>query len=166
MKTKLQDTHFGHIKTPVQFGHILRLQRKKKKFSIKSITSVHLIGNRFISELENGKPTARLNKSLEYCISIVGLDCYLGYKNIPYTIKLNSIQNSHDIGNILRQHRLSQSLTITDMHGMSVLPIRLFSDLENGRNCNLASFFEVLTDYSLEFVVLPRSMYVGALYGS
>ena len=109
MKVKLQDTLFGHIKTPVQFGQILRLQRKKKNFSIKSITSVHLIGNRFISELENGKPTARLNKSLEYCISIVGLDCYLGYKNVPYNIKLNSIQNSHDIGNILRQHRLNQS---------------------------------------------------------
>lgn len=166
MNSKLQDILFGHIKTPAQFGQLLRLQRKKKKFSIKSITSVHLIGNRFISELENGKPTARLNKSLEYCILIIGLDCYLGYKNIPYNIKLKSIQNTHDIGDILKQHRLSQSLTINDMHGMSVLPMRLFSDLENGRDCNLANFFEILTDYSLEFVVLPRNMYVGDLYGT
>jgi hypothetical protein len=66
--------YYVFINTPAQFRQLLFTQRKQKKMSIKDITSVYVIGNRFISELENGKETARLNKSLGYCVSIIGLD--------------------------------------------------------------------------------------------
>ena len=47
------------------FGSIIREHRKRQKISQSQLAAVSATGARFISDLENGKPTVQLDKALK-----------------------------------------------------------------------------------------------------
>lgn len=53
------------IKTPRELGSTIRAFRKNQKFTLEKISGLTHLGMRFLSELERGKETAELGKTLE-----------------------------------------------------------------------------------------------------
>lgn len=66
----------GKINSAVDIGQIIREKRKKDGLTQRDIAAVCNLGNRFLVDLENGKPTVRLDKTLEVLKSL-GLDVYI-----------------------------------------------------------------------------------------
>ncbi|QOC23022.1 helix-turn-helix transcriptional regulator [Wenzhouxiangella sp. AB-CW3] len=64
------------IRTPDQFGGLLRAQRKAQGLTLEQLSGLSGMGMRFLSELERGKATAELGKALEVA-ALLGLDCFL-----------------------------------------------------------------------------------------
>jgi len=62
--------------TPVQLGAVLRAQRKAQGLTLEQLSGLSGLGVRFLSELERGKATAELGKTLE-AARLLGLDCFL-----------------------------------------------------------------------------------------
>lgn len=62
--------------TAAQFGALLRTTRKAQGLTLAQLSGVSGFGMRFLSELERGKPTAELGKSLQVA-ALLGLDCHL-----------------------------------------------------------------------------------------
>ena len=52
------------IKTPEELGSAIRKRRKKAGLTQKKTADLAGIGVRFLSELERGKPTAQIGKTL------------------------------------------------------------------------------------------------------
>lgn len=61
------------ITSAEEFGKVLRNRRKKLGYTQKYLSEFSGFSVSFISDLENGKPTVELGKSL-YLASILGLD--------------------------------------------------------------------------------------------
>ena len=55
---------YGNISTAQDIGDIVRTARKDQKTTQTELACLSGVGVRFISELENGKPTAELGKVL------------------------------------------------------------------------------------------------------
>jgi len=55
------------IDTPEQLGQLIRQARKTQKLTQVELAGVAGVGERFIGELEKGKPTASLGKALHVC---------------------------------------------------------------------------------------------------
>jgi len=49
----------------ITLGKIIRNRRKEKKLTLSELSAHCNVGVRFLSELENGKPTAELGKTLK-----------------------------------------------------------------------------------------------------
>jgi y4mF family transcriptional regulator len=49
----------------IALGKIIRARRKEKKLTLADLSSFCNVGIRFLSELENGKPTIELGKTLK-----------------------------------------------------------------------------------------------------
>lgn len=64
------------LHTPAQLGAALRAQRKAQGLTLEQLSGLSGLGMRFLSELERGKATAELGKTLEVA-RLLGLDCYL-----------------------------------------------------------------------------------------
>lgn len=64
------------LDTPGQLGAALRAQRKAQGLTLEQLSGLSGLGMRFLSELERGKATAELGKTLEVA-RLLGLDCYL-----------------------------------------------------------------------------------------
>ena len=58
------------------FGESLRKQRKKLGYTQALLAEFSGFSVSFISDLENGKPTAELGKAI-YLANLLGLDCML-----------------------------------------------------------------------------------------
>lgn len=74
------------IDNAVTFGKVVREYRKRQKITQSQLAAVANTGIRYISDLENGKPSVQLNKALK----IVWL---LG---IPFEISDNPVSISAD----------------------------------------------------------------------
>jgi len=61
------------IKTPEDLGKVIRERRKKAKLTQKKAAALAGIGVRFLSELERGKPTAQIGKTLKVA-QLLGLE--------------------------------------------------------------------------------------------
>lgn len=61
------------IKNTKQLGQIIRNKRKELNLTQKEISDLCNTGNRFISELENGKPTVQFEKVLKI-VNALGLE--------------------------------------------------------------------------------------------
>ena len=61
------------IRSSAELGAIVRLQRKRLALRQLDIAGLGNTGNRFIVELENGKPTLQLQKVLEV-MDLLGLE--------------------------------------------------------------------------------------------
>lgn len=61
------------IKNTKQLGRVIRQKRKELKLTQKEVSDLCNTGNRFISELENGKATVQFGKVLKI-INALGLE--------------------------------------------------------------------------------------------
>ena len=64
------------LATSAELGAALRAQRKAQGLTLEQVSGLSGLGMRFLSELERGKATAELGKTLEV-IRLLGLDCFL-----------------------------------------------------------------------------------------
>jgi y4mF family transcriptional regulator len=73
----LPSDHSGHaetgIRTSVELGAVIREQRKRLALKQLDLAGLGNTGNRFIVDLENGKPTVQLQKVLDL-IDLLGLE--------------------------------------------------------------------------------------------
>lgn len=69
-------SHNAPLHTPTQLGAALRAQRKAQGLTLEQLSGLSGLGMRFLSELERGKATAELGKTLEVA-RLLGLDCFL-----------------------------------------------------------------------------------------
>lgn len=71
-----QQSRLGPLRTSTDLGAALRAQRKAQGLTLEQLSGLSGLGMRFLSELERGKATAELGKTLEVA-QLLGLDCYL-----------------------------------------------------------------------------------------
>ena len=64
---------YGNIKKPGDLGQVLRERRKQQGATQAEFASLCGVGVRFISDLENGKPTVQIGKVLQV-IQCLGLE--------------------------------------------------------------------------------------------
>ena len=64
------------LATPAELGTVLRAQRKAQGLTLEQLSGLSGLGMRFLSELERGKSTAELGKTLQVA-RLLGLDCFL-----------------------------------------------------------------------------------------
>ena len=69
------------IKSPEDLGGFIRNQRNLQKISQADIVGLANIGNRFIVDLEKGKPTIQLQKALNV-IDLLGLELIIQQKTL------------------------------------------------------------------------------------
>jgi HTH-type transcriptional regulator / antitoxin HipB len=73
----------GKIKTPADIGMLVRKKRKTDGLTLADAAAMCNVGYRFLSDVENGKPTAHIGKILQV-LSCLGLEVTIlprGWKN-------------------------------------------------------------------------------------
>lgn len=80
MPSSTQDLPLGHssgsetpIRSSVELGAVIREQRKRLALKQLDLAGLGNTGNRFIVDLENGKPTVQLQKVLDL-MDLLGLE--------------------------------------------------------------------------------------------
>lgn len=80
MPSSVQDLPLGHsagaetpIRSSVEMGAVIREQRKRLALKQLDLAGLGNTGNRFIVDLENGKPTVQLQKVLDL-MDLLGLE--------------------------------------------------------------------------------------------
>ena len=80
MPPSVQDLPLGHsndaetpIRSSVELGAVIREQRKRLALKQLDLAGLGNTGNRFIVDLENGKPTVQLQKVLDL-MDLLGLE--------------------------------------------------------------------------------------------
>jgi len=73
MKHNEQKEPYGNIYSPEDIGKLVRMYRKEQSVTQAELASLCTVGVRFISNLENGKPTLELGKVL-HVLKCLGLD--------------------------------------------------------------------------------------------
>lgn len=73
---KVETSNDLAIRTTTHLGRLLRAQRKAQGLTLEQLSGLSGLGMRFLSELERGKATAELGKTLEVA-GLLGLDCFL-----------------------------------------------------------------------------------------
>lgn len=63
----------ARVRTPEDLGSVIRRRRKKAKLTQKKTADLAGVGVRFLSELERGKPTAQIGKTLKVA-QLLGLE--------------------------------------------------------------------------------------------
>jgi len=66
----------GKIDSTVELGQIIREKRKEDGLTQADLAAICGFGNRFLVDLENGKPTVQFGKALETLKSL-GLEVYI-----------------------------------------------------------------------------------------
>jgi len=65
-----------HIQVAADLGQVIRARRKADGLTLADTAGLTNVGIRFLSELENGKPTVRFDKLL-HVLNALGLQLYL-----------------------------------------------------------------------------------------
>ncbi len=80
MPSSAQDLPLGHstgsetpIRSSVELGAVIREQRKRLALKQLDLAGLGNTGNRFVVDLENGKPTVQLQKVLDL-MDLLGLE--------------------------------------------------------------------------------------------
>jgi y4mF family transcriptional regulator len=71
---------YGNIKTTEQLGGLVRACRKEQQVTQAELAALCSVGVRFISDLENGKQTIELGKTL-HVLRCLGLDIAVTPRN-------------------------------------------------------------------------------------
>ena len=89
MPSTTQELPVGHsldteipIRSSVELGAVIREQRKRLALKQLALAGLGNTGNRFIVDLENGKPTAQLQKVLDL-MALLGLEVVVRAKAAP-----------------------------------------------------------------------------------
>ena len=67
------------LRTTKELGALVRETRKAQGISQEQLAGVANTGVRFVSDLENGKPTVQLDKTIKV-LEALGLGLYTGYR--------------------------------------------------------------------------------------
>ena len=73
MKDSSKKEPYGNIYSPEEIGKLVRLYRKEQLVTQAELAALCAVGVRFISNLENGKPTVELGKVL-HVLKCLGLE--------------------------------------------------------------------------------------------
>ena len=65
--------NYGKITTPAEIGQMIRAKRQQEGLTQAEVAGLCNVGNRFLSELENGKTTTELGKVLKV-LNCLGLN--------------------------------------------------------------------------------------------
>jgi y4mF family transcriptional regulator len=68
-----QESLYGHVASPEAIGRCVRAQRKAQGATQAELAALCGVGVRFVSDLENGKPTAELARVLKV-LGCLGLE--------------------------------------------------------------------------------------------
>lgn len=68
--------HFGQIHSTRELGKLIRLFRKEQNLTLEKVSGLTNVSMRFLSELERGKETAELGKTLA-TLNKLGLEIYI-----------------------------------------------------------------------------------------
>ena len=71
-----------NVKSPADIGNAVRKKRKEDSLTLADAAALCGVGYRFLSDLENGKPTAELGKTLQVLTGL-GLEIRVGTKAWP-----------------------------------------------------------------------------------
>jgi transcriptional regulator with XRE-family HTH domain len=71
-----QETAYGKISTPEELGKVIRFKRKEIGVRQEVVAGMAGVGTKFLSQLENGKETAELGKTLQV-MRKMGLEVYI-----------------------------------------------------------------------------------------
>ena len=63
---------YGKFMSPEEFGRLVRAERRQQKLRQGELAALAGVGNRFLSDLENGKPTVELGRALQV-LGMLGL---------------------------------------------------------------------------------------------
>ena len=81
-----ESDHKTPLRTSAELGAALRAQRKAQGLTLEQLSGLSGLGMRFLSELERGKATAELGKTLEVA-TLLGLDCFLISRASPDSLE-------------------------------------------------------------------------------
>ena len=70
------------IRSSAELGAVIRAQRKRLVLKQLDIAGLGNTGNRFVVELEGGKPTVQLQKVLDV-VALLGLELVVRHKTTP-----------------------------------------------------------------------------------
>ena len=73
MKDDAKREPYGNISTSAEIGKLVRMYRKDQSVTQAELAALCAVGVRFISDLENGKPTVELGKVL-HVLKCLGLE--------------------------------------------------------------------------------------------
>jgi len=146
-----------HIHSPTELGRYLRHRRREQNNTIRDASGIASIGERFISEIERGKPTAFFDKTLQY-LNLLGLSLHIYPKNAlsiqsPYGV----FTDIESIGAVARHHRKDQKATLDTVSELSDLSLRFLSDFERGNNSQVGKALAALKTYGLEVTIAPKN---------
>lgn len=157
MSTSITPKIVKGINCTAELGRYLRASRRAQAVTISDARVLVSLGERFISEIERGKETAFLDKTLQY-INRLGLSLHIypmGSLTIhsPYGV----LYEIEAIGQLARWHRRKQNATLQTVRQISGLGIRFLSDLERGNNSQIGKVLIALTAYGLKVVITPKN---------
>jgi transcriptional regulator with XRE-family HTH domain len=75
-KLSEKQAEYGKVSTPLEIGRIIALKRKGIGLKQEVTAGVSGVGTKFLSQLENGKETAELGKTLQV-LNGLGLELYI-----------------------------------------------------------------------------------------
>ena len=70
------ESAYGNISTPEELGKVIRFKRKEIGVRQEIVAGMAGVGTKFLSQLENGKETAELGKTLQV-LRKMGLEVYI-----------------------------------------------------------------------------------------
>jgi len=78
---KETNTPFGKINSVYELGNLIRSRRKAQELTLEKVAGLSNLSMRFLSELERGKETAELGKTLQ-AIKMLGLEIIIQPRNL------------------------------------------------------------------------------------
>jgi len=77
----IKSVSYGQIQTTEDLGRLIRSHRKQKNLTIETVSGLGNLSPRFLSELERGKETAEIGKTLKV-LKTLGLDVIIQPRDI------------------------------------------------------------------------------------
>ena len=145
------------IDNTAELGCYLRASRREQAVTISDASALVSLGERFISEIERGKETAFLDKTLHY-INQLGLSLHIYPRNtLAIQSPYGELDNIEAIGQLARQHRKKQNATMQTVKQISGLGLRFLSEFERGKNSQIGKVLIALKSYGLKVVISPKN---------
>ena len=150
-------TKVRHIHNTAELGRYLRESRREQAVTINNASAFVSLGERFISEIERGKETAFLDKTLQY-LNQLGLSLHIYPRNsLSIHSPYGAIADIKAIGQLARQHRKKQKATMETVKQISGLGLRFLSEFERGNNSQIGKTLKALKTYGLEVAISPKN---------
>ena len=146
-----------HIHSTAELGRYLRDSRREQAVTISDASAFVSLGERFISEIERGKETAFLDKTLQY-LNQLGLGLHIYPRNtLSIRSPYGALGDIKTIGQLARKHRKRQNATLDTVKQVSGLGLRFLSDFERGNNSQIGKALDALKTYGLEVSSSPKN---------